>query len=298
MSLRAHIAVLNYRGALASAAHGAEEMLGFAASLRPNSDNSVVVLDVFKPGFDAYVLPPAVDHVDVGVYPELPKLLARAHSEGALMCSVCAGLTWLVEADVIGGRPVTTHLDLEGHMREHYPEVVLEVSQILIEHADLITAGGMMAWTDMCLALIERFWGRDALVETSRRFVVDLGRRDQRLYRRFRPNLSHQDSAIRKAQLVVEQRSASQLSIAELAEIAGLSPRTFVRRFMATTGLPPLAYVRSIRIEKAKDMLIHSNKPIQRLAFDVGYTDHSAFGRKFAAETGMSPREFRNRFSR
>ncbi|WP_165798803.1 GlxA family transcriptional regulator [Shimia abyssi] len=182
-------------------------------------------------------------------------------------------------------------------MAKHYPMVATDVNQILIEHADLITAGGMMAWVDLCLALIDRFIGRDAVIETAHRFVVDVGQRDQRRYRRFTPNLTHGDPGVRKAQLAIERDFDGKYSIRDLATVAGMSERTFIRRFSSITGLPPMAYVQAVRIEKSKDMLIHSNQIVQNIAFAAGYSDHSSFGRKFIQETGLTPTEFRNRFA-
>jgi transcriptional regulator GlxA family with amidase domain len=282
---------------LASAVHGIEEMLSFAGSLEGHRSLHVAITETVVPGFDVYVLPPAGQEVDVTAQPDIPKILKQEHARGALVCSVCVGLVWLAEAGVLGNRPVTTHWGLEALMAQQYPDAATDVDQILIEHSDLTTAGGMMAWVDLSMALVERFVGRDAMIETSRRFVVDVGRMDQRRYRSFTPDLSHQDVAIRKAQLAIESDFALRLSVNYLAQKAGLAERTFIRRFTAVTRMTPMTYVQAIRLEKAKDLLIHSTKQIQQVAFDSGYADHSAFGRKFHQATGMSPKDFRRKFS-
>ncbi|MTI02808.1 GlxA family transcriptional regulator [Roseibium sp. RKSG952] len=297
MTDQSRIAIVRYRGALTSAVHGIEEMLSFAGGLERYRSLRVTITDTVVPGYDAYILPPAGQEVDVSAQPDIPKFLKQEHTRGALVCSVCVGLVWLAEAGVIGNRPVTTHWGLEALMAERYPDAATDVDQILIEHSDLATAGGMMAWVDLSMALIERFVGRDAMIETSRRFVVDVGRMDQRRYRSFTPDLSHQDAAIRKAQLAIESGYASRLSVDDLAQQAGLAERTFIRRFTSATGMTPMTYVQAIRIEKAKDQLIHSTKQIQQIAFDTGYADHSAFGRKFHQATGMTPKDFRRKFS-
>ena len=291
------IAIIRYPGALTSAVHGIKEMLELAGNLKRDSALKAEITESVEPGYDAYILPPAGQEIDVKAQPDLPISLRREHARGALLCSVCVGLIWLAEANVLGNRPVTTHWGLECRMREHYPDVTIDVDQILIEHSDLITSGGMMAWVDLSLALIERLIGRDVMIETSRYFVVDIVRVDQRRYRSFTPNLSHQDAAVRRAQLHVESDYAGHLSVNDMAKHSGLAARTFNRRFTSMTGLTPMAYVNAIRIEKAKDLLIHSAKRIQQIAFETGYSDHSAFGRKFHEATGMTPRDFRLKFS-
>ncbi len=292
-----HIAVISYPGALTSAVHGIKEMLELAGTLKRDRSLCVELTGAVEPGYDAYILPPAGQEIDVIAQPDIPMSLRREHARGALLCSVCAGLIWLAEANVLGNRPVTTHWGLETQMKEHYPSVATDVDQILIEHTDLITAGGMMAWVDLSLALIERLIGRDVMIETSRYFVVDVARIDQRRYRSFTPNLSHQDTAVRKAQLHIESDYADHLSVDDLAKHAGLAARTFIRRFTSVTRLTPMAYVNAVRIEKAKELLIHSTKQIQQIAFEIGYSDHSAFGRKFHEATGITPRDFRLKFS-
>lgn len=295
--LLSRIAILRYPGALTSAVHGMEEILSFAGTLDARRPLKVAMVEEVAPGFDVYILPPAGEDMDPTLRPDIPKRLGQEHARGALICSVCAGLIWLAQAGIPGSRPVTTHWGMEARMRQDHPEVMTDVDQILIEHSDLITAGGMMAWVDLSMALIERLVGRDAMIETSRRFVVDVGRVDQRRYRSFTPNLSHQDAAIRKAQLVIERDYAARLSVESLARHAGLAARTFIRRFTSVTGLTPMAYVQAVRVEKAKDFLIHSTKQIQQIAFETGYGDHSAFGRRFHQSTGMTPKDFRSKFS-
>ena len=291
------IAIIRYPGALTSAVHGIKEMLELAGNLKRDSALKAEITESVEPGYDVYILPPAGEEIDVKAQPDLPISLRREHARGALLCSVCVGLIWLAEANVLGNRPATTHWGLENRMRKHYPDVTIDVDQILIEHSDLITSGGMMAWVDLSLALIERLIGRDVMIETSRYFVVDIVRVDQRRYRSFTPNLSHQDAAVRRAQLHVESDYAGHLSVNDLAKHSGLAARTFNRRFTSMTGLTPMAYVNAVRIEKAKDLLIHSAKRIQQIAFETGYSDHSAFGRKFHEATGMTPRDFRLKFS-
>lgn len=298
MSSQKRIAIIQYPGALKSAVFGMEEILRFAGAFSKERPLEVTICEEAFLGFDAYVLPPAAEPLDVAGGASLIQRLKEAHEKGALLCSVCAGLIWIAETGVIGNRHITTHWALDAHIKESYPDLLPDVNQILVEHADLITAGGMMAWVDLCLSLIERLIGRDALIETSRHFVIELNRPDQSRFRSFRPDLTHQDAAIRKVQLAIESHFAHHQTLQDMAEIAGLSERTFARRFAKVTKTSPSKYVQLVRIEKAKDMLIHSTRGVQEIAFDVGYADLSSFGRKFFQVTTMTPKEFRNTYRR
>lgn len=290
------IAILKYDEALPSAVFGMQEMLASAAEQSTSRKLTADILESPRSGYDAYVLPPSNGTFETAHRADLIRFIQSEHQRGALICSVCAGLVWLAEARILGTRPVTTHWGLTSYFQNQYPDVVFDTDHILIEHADLMTAGGMMAWIDLTMALIERFMGRDLMIEMSRRFVVEPGRADQRRYKSFSPDLSHKDKGIRSAQLYVEAHFSDRLTVAQLAEVAGLSQRTFMRRFSSITGHAPLAYVQIVRMEKAKDRLIHADASVQTIAFEVGYSDLSAFSRKFQHHTGMTPTVFRKRF--
>ncbi len=77
---------------------------------------------------------------------------------------------------------------------------------------------------------------------------------------------------------------------------SGLPNRTFVRRFTAATGLPPIAYVLRLRVEEAKRRLERTDAPVERIAWEVGYEDPAAFRRLFRRITGIAPGAYRRRF--
>src|SRR5262245_48137676 len=96
---------------------------------------------------------------------------------------------------------------------------------------------------------------------------------------------------IRRALDHIHVHYESHLSVEELAEVAGLSPFHFVRRFHAETGLPPHAYLIRFRIEKAKELLLASY-PIAEVAMRVGFWDQSHLSHHFKAIVGTSPGRF------
>jgi ABC-type Fe3+-hydroxamate transport system substrate-binding protein/AraC-like DNA-binding protein len=74
-----------------------------------------------------------------------------------------------------------------------------------------------------------------------------------------------------------------------LALIAGLSPSYFSARFRKETGMRPVDYVNHIRIEKAKELLLSTNKRVRSIAKNVGYQDEFYFSRTFKKVTGVPP---------
>ena len=77
---------------------------------------------------------------------------------------------------------------------------------------------------------------------------------------------------------------------------SGLADRTFKRRFAAATGLSPMEYVHTLRLEEAKQMLETEDSPIEAVANEVGYEDASFFGRMFRRKVGLTPAQYRKRF--
>ncbi len=300
---RNQIGIVNYPGALPSAVLGLGDVLGYAASLAVNGhETDLGLLEIEQEPqnefFSALVLPPSAGRVEASTWPWLIPFLKAQHQQGAVICSACTGLHWVAAAGLAQHRRVTTHWALEKSLCQAYPDLVLDVNQLLIEYADLITAGGLMAWTDLSLALIERFLGYDIALRTARHFVIDMYRRDQRPYRRFLPELRHGDREILAAQHAVEHLGDELPTIRFLAGRAGLSQRTFLRRFKSATGMTPSEYIQRTKIETACRLLLETREPVSGICYRVGYNDVPSFVRLFTKWVGVTPGMYRRRNSR
>jgi AraC family transcriptional regulator len=83
------------------------------------------------------------------------------------------------------------------------------------------------------------------------------------------------------------------LSLSALAAECGLSVRHFARAFKESTGLPPHRYLLKQRIERARGMLIDSERSLLDIALACGFADQSHFTRVFTAAMQISPGTFR-----
>ena len=153
-----------------------------------------------------------------------------------------------------------------------------------------------MAWLDLGLFLTGTWFGPDMVSRLARHLLIDPAGREQRHYSGFRPNRTHGDAAVLKIQRHIETRFSEPLLSNDLAAIAGLGPRTFLRRFGAATGYSPAIYVQNLRIEKARGALERSGDSTAQIAWSVGYQDASAFSRVFKSITGLTPGAYRGRF--
>jgi transcriptional regulator GlxA family with amidase domain len=101
---------------------------------------------------------------------------------------------------------------------------------------------------------------------------------------------------ILRCQQWLAQNYQRQDIIAELVGESGLPKRSFDRRFRAATGYSPLAYVQTLRIEEAKQLLETTTTAVEQIGRDVGYEDTASFRRLFRRITGLAPGDYRRKF--
>jgi len=244
------------------------------------------------------ILPPALgDQLSRETAALYADWLRDNHESGITLASVCAGALMLAEAGVLAGRTVTTHWVFGNLLQARFPDLGgVETDRLIIDDGDIITAGGIMAWTDLGLKLVDRFLGPTIMIETARYLLIDPPGREQRYYSVFAPRLTHGDAAVLKVQHWLQTTDARETSLAVLAAHAGLEERTFLRRFQKATGLTTTEYIQRLRVGKAQELLQFSASPVDQIAWDVGYADPGAFRKVFTRIVGLTPNEFRRRF--
>ena len=94
----------------------------------------------------------------------------------------------------------------------------------------------------------------------------------------------------------VEERFHGSVSMAEMARLAGLSPTHFNRRFRQLLRMTPTAYLRAVRVQRARTLLATTRKSLAEIAALTGFTDQSHFTKRFRQTTGLTPDAYRKRF--
>jgi transcriptional regulator GlxA family with amidase domain len=247
----------------------------------------------------ALILPPALS-VEMKQKPDLSQVsdwIRRNHSDGAIVCSVCGGAYLLAESGLVSGRSATTHWSHAEQIARRYPDVRIDTDKLMIDEGDIITAGGMMAWINLGLRLVDRFMGSTVMLATARFMVVDPGAREQSYYSVFAPKMDHGDSVILKIQHWLHGIDTKGITLEVMADHAGLGTRTFLRRFQKATGMNPTEYSQRLRIARSRELLERSHLSIEQVAWQSGYEDTNAFRKIFRKILGLSPMEYRMRFS-
>jgi len=219
------------------------------------------------------------------------------HARGVVIAAVCGGVFILAKTGLLSGRQATTHWALHEQFSRAFPDVLVETDHMVIDYGDVLTAGGVLAWTDLGLRLVERLLGPAVMLSTARYMNIDPPGREQRFYSDFDPRLKHGDSAIAKAQELLASQREGTVSVADLAKHACLEPRTFLRRFTKATGMRPLEYQQRLRISRARELLEFTRLGVDEIASSIGYEDVGNFRRLFQKFVGLTPSNYRRRFA-
>lgn len=222
--------------------------------------------------------------------------LRQRHDSGATIASICGGAFMLGHTGLLSGRRATTHWLYADAFGAAFPDVDVTAGDIIVEDGDIITAGGMLAWTDLGIRLVHRVLGPTVMADTAKFLLVDPAGREQRHYSTFAPRLSHGDDAVLKVQHWLQAQAAQGASLPAMAARAGLEPRTFLRRFRKATGLRPTEYCQHLRVGRARERLEFTTRSIEQIAWEVGYEDVGAFRKVFHKVLGLSPGDYRRRF--
>ncbi|NER05476.1 MAG: helix-turn-helix domain-containing protein [Okeania sp. SIO3C4] len=252
---------------------------------------------------DIVILPPVggnvVDHLGDR---SLINWLKQQQEVGTILASSCAGAFFLAEAGLLDEKPATTHWYLADLFRVRYPLVDLQPQRMLVDGGAYICAGGVMAWQDLALHIIARFCDLELAAQCAKMFVMDGTRQAQTPYFMFDSPRDDTDQSIdpgvQHTLRWMKGHYQDAVSVDELAGMAHLGIRTFLRRFKHATGQTPMGYLQQLRIEAARQYLEITTKTIEEVIGLCGYHDSSAFRRVFKEKTGLTPKEYRRRFSR
>lgn len=224
--------------------------------------------------------------------------LRRQHEQGAVIASMCTAAFMLAEAGLLDGVEATTHWVFADLLRRRYPQARVDERRLLCEDGRVITSGGASVAMDLLLHLIRRFASRELAQQCSRYLLIDNVRSEQSVYISWSMPRGHGDEAILRVQDWMEAHFTEPCGIDELAMRFGFGERNFKRRFKEATGHAPLAYLQTLRLEKAKELLETTRLSIETITNRVGYEDSNSFRRLFCQRVGVSPAAFRKRFQR
>ena len=253
-------------------------------------------------GFDALARADTIIVPPLGNESDPPKALIealqKAHRRGKRLVSLCSGALTLAAAGLLDGRPATTHWMHAEELARRHPLVKVDPTVLYVDDGDILTSAGTAAAIDLCLYLVYLDFGAEIANALARRMVVSPHRDGgQAQYIEtplagdgYSDSFSH---VLEWAQGHLDE----ELSIEGLAHQAAMSPRSFARRFHATTGTTPYRWVLRQRVLLAQRLLETTDLAVDVIASRCGMGP-PALREHFKRSVGVSPIHYRTTFRR
>jgi len=224
--------------------------------------------------------------------------IKEMNKAGSEVASLCVGSFFLAEAGLLNGRTATSHWAVTDQMKSRYPSINVQSDRIITDHDGIYTSGGGFSSIKLILYLIEKFCGRESALWISKRFSVDIDQVSQAHFAVFTGQHQHNDDEILKSQAYIEQNYSADISMDKVSALTSTGKRNFIRRFKAATNNTPTEYLQRVRVEAAKKALEDKDWQINEIMNVAGYEDVKTFRTIFKRMTGLSPRDYRKKYSR
>ena len=237
--------------------------------------------------------PPA--RIDGVLAPEASEVLARIR-RGTRLVSICTGAFVLAAAGLLDGRRATTHWKFADDMRRLHPQVLVDENVLFVDDGGVLTSAGLAAGIDLCLHIIRSDHGAQVANAVARYCVVPPWREggQAQFIDRQVPAPDHFSTAATREWAL--EHLDEELTVHRLARHANMSARTFSRRFREETGQSPGAWVRSRRVDRARELLESRDLPVDQVARLSGLGSGGNLRHHLRRGVGMSPSSYRKSY--
>ncbi len=224
--------------------------------------------------------------------------LRKLVRHGATVGAISGGVFPLARSGLLRGHTASVHWCYEGAFAEEFPDLATSDDVITIDNTRL-TASGAAAAFDLSLHLIEQALGADVATEVACWFQHPMVR-GQGVSQRT-PTLATESTNdmlpanVRDAIALFSSHLEDPLNIADVAREVGVSVRQLERQFHKTTGSTPLVYYRSMRMHKARQLLLYGSYSMADIAAAVGYSSAFTLIKNYQEVFGIHPKEERKK---
>ncbi|MCW4355608.1 helix-turn-helix domain-containing protein [Hoyosella sp. YIM 151337] len=232
-----------------------------------------------------------------GLQPALEALRA-ATLRGAAVASLCTGAFLLGAAGLLDGRRCTTHWLHARRLAHRFAAALVDPSVLYVDDHPIYTSAGTAASIDLCLHLVRKFQGPAVANGIARRMVVPPHREGGQAQFVNRPLPNSSGSSLAPLLDWISEHMRDDHSVSALAARAGMSPRTFARRFLEETGSTPARWLNDQRVLEAQRLLESTDLTIESIADKVGFRNAAAMRIHFQRLRLTSPKEYRRAFTR
>lgn len=264
---------------------------GLVASSAGPAIDSCAVADVVVAGDDTLLVVggDAAPLAEAMTDRVLAEWLTQATSVVARFGSICSGAFIAAAAGVLDGYRVTTHWLACAELARQFPALTVDGEALYVVDHNVWTSAGVTAGIDMALAMLAQDHGAAVMGRVARVLVVYA----------HRPGNQSQFSALLGRQLQGGDDFAHlppwlvdnlhrPLRVAEMADVVGMSERSFYRRFTEAFGETPAKFLERLRLEQAKALLARGTA-VKLVTEAVGFRSEAAFRGAFRNRYGLTP---------
>ena len=223
--------------------------------------------------------------------------LRTAHNRGARLLSICSGSVVLAATGLLDGKRATTHWRYADELQRLYPNIQVDPDVLYVDEGQILTSAGSAAGLDLCLHLVRRDYGAAVANQVARRLVIAPHRDGGQAQFLERPVDQRERGSLSALLDKMTRRLSERLRITELARLAAMSERTFMRRFRAATGMTPADWITRVRVDRARELLEGTELSIDQIAARAGLGTATTLRHHFRRKVGVSPLEYRRQFS-
>ncbi|WP_405160685.1 helix-turn-helix domain-containing protein [Nocardia sp. NBC_01499] len=243
---------------------------------------------IIVPGSSAYRSAPSY---------RLRVALRRAHERGARVASICLGAFTLASVGLLDGMRVTTHWMAAAELAADYPSVRVDPAVLFVDNESVLTSAGAAAGLDLCLHMVRRDYGSAVAAETARLSVMPLTRSGgQAQFIADRPRSEADHNSINPTLEWAETAVGAGITVSDLAERAGVSQRTLIRRFNEQVRMTPNEWLQMVRVRKSQELLEQTDATMEHIADQAGFASVAALRKAFRKTTGVTPQSYRKAF--
>ena len=245
----------------------------------------------------ALIIVPGWRGIDAPVPERLVAALLAANARGTRIFSFCSGAFVLAAAGLLEGRRATTHWRYAEALQACSPGIRVTPDVLYVDEGTVLTSAGTAAGLDLCLHIIRQDFGADAANKVARRLVIP-AHRDGGQAQFIRQPVPRAHESSRLGPLLDQMRAdlSADHSVDALAARAGMSRRTFLRRFEAATGLTPARWLLAERLGKARELLEATVISIEEVAALSGFGTTGTLRHHFRQQLSTTPAAYRESF--
>jgi AraC family transcriptional activator FtrA len=224
--------------------------------------------------------------------------LREAHGRGVRLVSICSGVYVLAAAGLLDGHRVATHWRYAQDFSDRYPDVELATDSLYVDDGDILSSAGSSAGLDLCLHIVRSDFGSKIANSVARRLVMHAHRQGGQTQFIEQPVPAENEAHRLSATLDYIRAGLNRPhSVASLAEVSGMSARTFQRKFVALTGMPVGSWIAHERLIRACTLLETTQASLEDISDAVGLSNPQNLRYHFRKRFDVSPSQYRKRFT-